>query len=680
MPDIESEIRLKSSGADQVARDLQKIKEAADKTSDSLEGVQGDYTSGMRDPFSRAISQSAVQSTQTARDIRERQDRNAREMDRAESRELATRDKADTPAINALAQRNRRAQEGVAGVAEGVEQISQGGPGGLVGGIGGMLAKLFSGPVGWAALALGVGSKLGGNQAEKAFQFHRQGYLSGTVQRLGISGKQRRGLYGEMIESGIAPEMVEQYLSSLSQSGGTVDIDETVSEGIDFVMDLGAEASTVGRLAGMSQAMGLVRGPDQRNVVANREMLSRVLPTFGEQNINTFLEGMQTFLQGQQQAYSGETTEEMVQDQAAFITSLRDQGLTASSAVQLANQTAARDRQTSGFSSPTDMIALQAMRKEGEPILDTMARMEANPTETREEFVDYISGMSELAQVMAVRERYGVNVSGARRILSGELEGKEYEDLTSEEIEARQEERATEAVFSRQFFAGMQDTLLKVITRVGEVTGMFSGGDAAQIRLTESGAIGADEKLRAEKAAEAAQFERDVIAESVNVKGDSVSVMLEQQEQERGSEKVDYFREFGVDLANTNPNNFGAMDAGVSIMGMTGAEPSIPERELIKAAVSEGADEDKVTQIINDERSKLGAAIQTVDSMFGDDEGKKELRTFLNVVKAHLEGLITKIDEQTGITEKALREALGLNTVQSDDRPDSSTYNPSGNY
>jgi len=683
MPDIESEIRLKSSGADQVARDLHKIKEAADDTSESLKGAQGDYASGGgSDPFSRAINQGAKQSGQTAREVMDRQDRNSRELERAKDREDDSRSRSLTrQGRDILAYGNQRAQNAVTGVAQGVDQMSQGGPGGLVGGVGGMLGKLFSGPAGWAALALGATTKVVGGQAEKAFQFHRQGYLSGTVQRLGISGDQRRGIYQKMIDTGIAPEMAGQYLSSLSQSGGTIETGENVSEGIDFVMDAGADASTVGRLSGMTQAMGIGernvaagRESGYRNAVANREMLEKVLPGFGQQNINTFLGGMETFLQGQQQAYvGGKTTQDAINDQAAFMTDLKEQGLTASSAAQLANQTAARDRQTSSLGDPTDMVAISMMREEGESVRDTMARMEQNPTATREKLVERLSssGMSDMAQEMFIQERYGVNVSGARAILAGEYEGTDLENRKSGEIEERNTDRGYEATFSNQFFAGLQDAMLDVLAKAGEAMGLFDEGDlASEVSLTEGGAIGGSDKREIE-------FQENVRANTMNVETNSVEVVSREM---GGGSTVDYLQNFGIDFSNTNPNQFSGMGTAVSVMGLGSGGLSTAPRNLVEAAEDAGASDDemeRVNAIVRERASALGGRLGRIDSEYGDDQGKQEMMAFMSAMKDSLEKMITKITDETDLTRQAIMDALGFNTITSDESP--SPFNTEGN-
>lgn len=214
MPDIISRIRLEATGADQVAREINKIKEAYDDTAESAQGVSRVTMGGAPDPFTQATQRGGAAGPETT--VLARQERSRLERDSYDRRMTRhyTSGGGETRQQGAWGQmmQTMRQTTGTAGAAQAadVQGVTAGG-GGLIAGL------LKINPI-IALLAVAAGTL--GIAVKKEFENMKALYDPGITRRLGETYRDVRERQVEMGRAGIPLPEVNALLSSLGAAGG----------------------------------------------------------------------------------------------------------------------------------------------------------------------------------------------------------------------------------------------------------------------------------------------------------------------------------------------------------------------------------------------------------------------------------------------------------------------------
>lgn len=214
MPDIISRIRLEATGADQVAREINKIKEAYDDTAESAQGVSRVTMGGAPDPFTQATQKGGAAGPETT--VLARQERSRLERDSYDRRMTRhyTPGGGEQGAWGQV-MRTMRQTTGAAGAAQAgdVQGMAQGG--------GGLASTLFKmSPILAALAVVGGGFTIA---VKKEFENVKALYDAGITRRLGEPYRDVRERQVEMGRAGIPLPEVNALLGSLGAAGGRLD-------------------------------------------------------------------------------------------------------------------------------------------------------------------------------------------------------------------------------------------------------------------------------------------------------------------------------------------------------------------------------------------------------------------------------------------------------------------------
>jgi len=376
MPDIVSRIRVEAQGADQAAREILKLRDAYVEAGNAARGLSANVGGGA-DPFTKAAQAGggATQGGNSPAEVGGREERTKRYKDDIRERE---------------SKNNRQGKDfgGVISQGFGVaDSLSQGKGGSAVGGIAGMLSGI-GGPIGvgimaTAAIAMGV-QKFG----DKAWDRMQETFGSGMSQRTGLSYAafdKQRSTFANM---GIPMGMVKSFYDAAGVSGVNLAGPSTmagVRSSLDAATLMGTDPTASAGLIG-----SLNRGNVDISKTVNTGMFSIANSSFGRANTSLFVQSLQSLVDSASSRgidLTSGSTNTMTSNMAALA---KLGGFSSPGAATFASQLQNRGIQAAGLTKPEDVIAFQAMRREGESVTDTMLRMEQNPFETNQKIYQYI--------------------------------------------------------------------------------------------------------------------------------------------------------------------------------------------------------------------------------------------------------------------------------------------------
>lgn len=414
MPDIVSKIRVEAIGADQAAREIRKLKDAYVEVAAAAKGISPDMAGG--DAFAKATNPPGA-GVGSGDDIVQRESRSRTYRDQVRQRE--------TGGI------------GAGGINRGIgvaEAVSTGRGGGAVGAAASGLGALVGGPVGLALLA-GAAAAMGAQKfADNAFGRMENIYGTGMSQRLGRNFSDIEALQIEYGEKGIPLGMVQSFFGTASQSGLNMN-KRGALPGTNWMMesmrDLGVDPGTAGGL------MGALAKSDMDMNRINYGFFSQASGAFGRENTTQYLQEMARGIESMS-SQGIKLTEETLTKQTNLLSGLGAYGgMTPEGAVALNQAIQTRGVTAAQLNRPEDIIAFQAMRREGESVTDTMMRMERDPTGTimaQYEYLRAATGDDIDAMRILLSKSLGVSIGSADALMStmAQMSGKDTADIRAE--------------------------------------------------------------------------------------------------------------------------------------------------------------------------------------------------------------------------------------------------------
>ena len=209
---------------------------------------------------------------------------------------------------------------------------------------------------------------------------------------------------------------------------------------------------------------------------------------FGRGGLNTFLTELSRTIETAMSSGIALSQEEINRRGNVLAAYADIGGLSATGAVALNQMATQRAQGAAQLGTPEDIIAFQAMRREGESITDTLQRMEENPTETNRAVLSYLQRTSggerdllrrrvrgylgagtTVAQVDAFIQAQGADISAVagEGLTQAAVRGKEF-DAEGRLVDV---DRARETYAARQIEAlkGVEDASLELTTMLGNV-------------------------------------------------------------------------------------------------------------------------------------------------------------------------------------------------------------------
>lgn len=418
MPDIVSKIRVEAIGADQAAREIRKLKDAYTEVAGAAKGISPEAVGG--DAFSKAINPpGGGTGPGSTDDIVQRESRSKNYRDQARQREISN------------------GMMGVGGINRGMsvaEATASGRGGAAVGGIASSLGAMAAGPVGMALLAGGAVAMGAQKFADNAFGRMENIYGTGTSQRLGRQFSDIEALQISYGRKGIPLGMVQSFFQAGSQSGLSMNKQGALT-GTNWAMeamrDLGIDAGAMGGL------MGALSKSDMDMGRLNYGFFGQASESFGRENTTTYLQEMARGIETMS-SQGIRLTEETLTKQTNLLSGLGVYGdMTPEGAAALNQAIQAKGIMAAQLNRPEDIIAFQAMRKEGESVTDTMMRMERDPAGTAMAQYKYLKGATgddKDAMRILLSKSMGVSISAADALMSTMtgMEGKSEEELRKE--------------------------------------------------------------------------------------------------------------------------------------------------------------------------------------------------------------------------------------------------------
>lgn len=405
MPDIVSRIRVEALGADQAAREIRKLRDAYTEVGQAARNLSPEAIGG-GDPFSAAIAApgGGVYGGQRApSDIMERE---ARSRDyRAQVRGRESAGVGGVP--------------GQIGQGMGVAEATSTGRGGAAaGGLASLAGGLLMGPAGIALLAGGAAAMGVQKFADNAFVRMENIFGTGTSQRLGRQFSDIEALQKDYGKKGIPLGMVQSFFQAGSASGLSMNKQGALS-GTNWAMeamrDLGVDAG------GMAGLMGALSKSDMDMSRINYDFFGQTTKAVGRENIGRYIQEMARGIEAM--SSKGITlTEESLTKQTDLLSGLSIfGGMTAEGAAALSQSIQNRGITAAGLKRPEDIIAYQAMRKEGESLTDTLIRMEEDPVGVamaEYKYLEAATGRNKEVMILQLSESLGISLGATAKFMT----------------------------------------------------------------------------------------------------------------------------------------------------------------------------------------------------------------------------------------------------------------------
>lgn len=384
MPDIISRIKVEAQGADQAAREILKLRDAYRQAGEAAKGMSASIGGGSGvDPFAKATAAGGgaiAGGGNSPADVVAREERSRNYRESVKERE------SKNSSMGAFGPQGINQGIGVA------EALSQGRGGSAVGGIASGIGSLLGGPAGIALVATAAVAMGVQKFADSSFGRLQEAFGSGNAQRLGVSAQTYDKESLGFSRMGIPIGMVKSFFSAASQSG--VDMTKgSTQAGINSVMNaaslLGLSPEAGAGLIGALNRSGVNVG----NVV-NNGMFGIAKQSFGGANVSLFTSTLQSLVDSASSRGITLGTGSVNSSTNTLAALAQFGGFSAPGAATFAQQLQARGQQAAGVGSAEDIIAYQAMRKEGESITDTMIRMEENPGLVNKKVYEYLKGVT----------------------------------------------------------------------------------------------------------------------------------------------------------------------------------------------------------------------------------------------------------------------------------------------
>lgn len=368
---IISRIQIRAEGADQAAREIDKLKKAYEDTASAASeiGPGGASAGSGADPFVQATSANTNYARTTA-EISNQKTQEQIAQDQVQYQEQGSRGGGMPAASSVVTQ--------AGGVAS---SLDQGRSGSALGqGLSG-IGSLASGPVGMGMLAVGAGAMLAQGFADNAYERLQNVYGTGMSQRLGAESKDVQNYMLSVARTGVPESTVKQLMSSASQSGAEYTPGSSNLFGLyaDVATATGASSSTLGGLLGSIQRSGL-----SKEVPDNYNMLSSGAGAFGRGSFDNFLTELGRTIESAM--HRGiDLSQESLNRQSNLLAAFADPSigdLSPTGAVAMNQMVLSRAERSSQLSNPEDLLIFNEMRQEGDSISDVLRRMESDPVST----------------------------------------------------------------------------------------------------------------------------------------------------------------------------------------------------------------------------------------------------------------------------------------------------------
>lgn len=384
MPDIVSRIKIEAQGADQAAREILKLKRAYEEAGAAAKGMSP-ASVGSGDPFAKAVAQNSgvMAGGQSPADVAARETRNRQYQEGVRSREEAN---------NSFNRTLREAPERVSGAFGTAEALSRGQGGAALGTAAGSLGGLVGGGLGAALLAVAAGAMGIQRMSEEAFGRLEETFATGMSQRMGINAfeldRERIGF----ARMGVPQQMIQQFFQTAGQSG--VDFNRGSTQAAVNAAMFGS--SVLGMNPASSAA--LIGTLNRANVNASNIMgfglMGQAQQAFGRPNMSMFVSALTDAVESATTRGIEMSTQNTLEASNMIAGLAQFGGMSPQGAATFAGQLRGRGIEAAQLSRPEDIIALQAMRKPGMSITDTMLEMEQHPERVNQEVFKFLSSQA----------------------------------------------------------------------------------------------------------------------------------------------------------------------------------------------------------------------------------------------------------------------------------------------
>lgn len=387
--DIFSRIILQAQGGDQAARELEKVKRAADEAGKSMKGmaVGGIGVPATADPFAEATRRATAAPAMTGGGPSPTPGFSKDPMDGARQRiaehQMLTGRTAQQLAGGATGAGTALARGDVAGAA-----------GGAISGAAGFLGAAAPWLLAGGMLIKGVGA-LAGNEYERVQQM----WQSGLAQQTGGGYENLRNQMIGMARKGIPSENTMAMTQALMAAGGRMTGEwEPMAQ---RMTRWGADAQATGNIMATMQRLGFQGGVSDTT-------MGTLGAAFGRGRVSPALQGITQILEdamarGADRA--GEMLSQGTLGVANRLAGYAGAGLSMEGAIGLYRQLDQTYAGASNLRTPMDVMTFRTMRKPGESMFETMLRMEKDTERT---------GRTEYEML---KERYGGNLDTVKTVL-----------------------------------------------------------------------------------------------------------------------------------------------------------------------------------------------------------------------------------------------------------------------